>query len=382
MIIFFIILLFILFYAYAGYFLLLKFISFFRSRPVQKGEYLSKATLLIPVYNGEKIIRNKLENCLKLNYPQDKLRIVVISDSSTDRTDEIVRAFVNQGVKLISLEKRGGKTRALNSALKDVQTELVFFTDASTLLGEDSLRNITKNFSDPNIGCVSGEDRSISSPSEKNESGEGFYVGLEMKLRRLESQIGNLTGVSGCLYAIRKELVNEIPKDFIDDFYLPLQVVKKGKRVISEPEAIAYVSKVASFKEEFRRRRRTTLGGLEVFFSEFSLLNPFKYGIFSLELLSHKLLRWLTPFLLLLLFLTNIFLLGTHVIFKLTFLFELITILIALIHWLFWNNKKTAGVFSYFESMFYFYLVNLAILFAWVEFISGKREIIWEPSRR
>jgi cellulose synthase/poly-beta-1,6-N-acetylglucosamine synthase-like glycosyltransferase len=382
MIIFFIVLLFLLFYTYSGYFFLLKIISFLRSNPVQKGEYLPQATLLIPVYNGEKVIRGKLENCIQLDYPKDRLRIMVISDSSTDRTEEITQSFLDRGVNLLRLEKRGGKTRAVNLALKDVQTELVFFTDASTLLSENSLRNIVGNFADPNVGCVSGEDRSISAFSEKSESGEGLYVGLEMKLRRLESQIGNLTGVSGCLYAIRKELVNEIPNDLIDDFYLPLQVVKKRKRVVSEPESTAFVSKVTDFKEEFRRRRRTTLGGLEVFSSEFLLLNPFKYGIFSLELLSHKLLRWLTPFLLLLLFLTNIFLLHTHFIFSLTFLFALITVFIALIHWLFLNNKKSEGIFSYFESIFYFYLVNLALFFAWVKFISGKREIIWEPSKR
>ena len=382
MIIFFIVLVFLLFYTYSGYFLLLKIISFLRSNPVQKGEYLPQATLLIPVYNGEKVIRGKLENCLKLDYPQEKLRIIVISDSSTDRTEEIAQSFQDQGVKLIRLGKRGGKTRALNLALKDVQTELVFFTDASTFLSENSLRNIAGNFADLNVGCVSGEDRSISAFSEKSESGEGLYVGLEMKLRRLESQSGNLTGVSGCLYAIRGELVNEIPNDLIDDFYLPLQVVKKGKRVVSEPEATAFVTKVTDFKEEFRRRRRTTMGGLEVFFSELPLLNPFKYGIFSLELLSHKLLRWLTPFLLLLLFLTNIFLLHTHLIFRLIFLFELLTVLIALIHWLFLKDKKLSGIFSYVESIFYFYLVNLALFFAWVKFISGKREIIWEPSRR
>jgi cellulose synthase/poly-beta-1,6-N-acetylglucosamine synthase-like glycosyltransferase len=382
MIIFFIVLLLLLFYTYTGYFLLLKIISFFRSNPVQRGEYFPEATLLIPVYNCEKVIRGKLENCLNLDYLQEKLKIIVISDSSTDRTEEIAQSFQDQGVKLIRLEKRGGKTRALNLALKDVQTDLVFFTDASTLLSKDSLRNITRNFADLDVGCVSGEDRSISAFSEKSESGEGLYVGLEMKLRRLESRTGNLTGVSGCLYAIRKELVNKIPDDLIDDFYFPLQVVKKGKRVVSEPEATAFVTKVADFREEFKRRRRTTLGGLEVFFSELSLLNPFRYGIFSLELLSHKLLRWLTPFLLLLLFLTNIFLLHTHFIFRLTFLLELITVFIALIHWLFLNNKKSEGIFSYAESIFYFYLVNLALLFAWVKFITGKREIIWEPSRR
>jgi len=382
MTIFFLILLFLLFYTYSGYFILLKFISFYRSNPVQRGKYLPEATLLIPVFNGEKVIRDKLENCLKLDYPRDKFRIIVVSDSSSDRTDEVAQSYLKQGVKLIRLEKRGGKTRALNSALKDIQTELVFFTDASTLLKEESLRNIARTFFDPDVGCVSGEDQSISTTSEKSEAGEVLYVGLEMKLRRLESIIGNLTGVSGCLYAIRKELVQEIPNDFIDDFYLPLEIVKKGKRVISEPEAVAYVTKVSGFKEEFRRRRRTTLGGLEVFFSEFPLLNPFKYGIFSLELLSHKLLRWLTPFLLLLLFLSSIFLLNTHFIFKLTFLFELITILIALIHWLFLKDKKLSGIFSYAESIFYFYLVNLALFLAWVKFISGKREIIWEPSKR
>jgi cellulose synthase/poly-beta-1,6-N-acetylglucosamine synthase-like glycosyltransferase len=381
MIILFIILVLLLSYTFSGYFLFLKVLSFFKSNPIIKGEDVPAATLLIPVYNGEKQIKDKLENCLSLFYPKNKLEIMVISDCSTDKTEEIVSSFKDKGVKLLRLEKRSGKTKALNSALKEVRSELVFFSDASTLLNKDSLIKIVKNFADASVGCVSGEDRSISTLQEKGKSGEGVYVGMEMKLRRMESIICNLTGVSGCLYAIRRELVNQIPHNLIDDFYLPLQVVKQGKRVISEPEGIAYVTGVSNFKEEFRRRRRTALGGLEVFFSELSLLNPFKYGFFSLELLSHKLLRWLTPFLLLLLFLCNLFLLQ-HFIFKLTLLIELFSFFIALSYLLFLVNKKLTGLLSLMESIFYFYLVNLAILLAWAKFILGKREIIWEPSKR
>ena len=381
MIILFIILVLLLSYTFSGYFLFLKAVSFYKSNPVIKGEYIPTATLLIPVYNGEKQIKDKLENCLSLFYPKNKLEIMVISDCSTDKTEDIVSSFKDKGVKLLRLEKRSGKTRALNIALRELQSEVVFFTDTSTFLSKDSLIKIAKNFKDTRVGCVSGEDRSISALQEKGESGEGVYVGMEMKLRRLESEICNLTGVSGCLYAIRRELVDQIPNDLIDDFYLPLQVAKQGKRVISEPEGIAYVTRVANFKEEFKRRRRTALGGLEVFFSELSLLNPFKYGFFSLELLSHKLLRWLTPFLFLLLVLCNLFLLQ-HFIFKLTLLVEIFSIFIALVYLFFLANKKLTGFFSMIESVFYFYLVNLALLLAWTKFILGKREIIWEPSKR
>jgi len=381
MIILFIILVLLLSYTFSGYFLFLKAVSFYKSNPVIKGEYIPTATLLIPVYNGEKQIKDKLENCLSLFYPKNKLEIMVISDCSTDKTEDIVSSFKDKGVKLLRLEKRSGKTRALNMALRELQSEVVFFTDTSTFLSKDSLIKIAKNFKDTRVGCVSGEDRSISALQEKGESGEGVYVGMEMKLRRLESEICNLTGVSGCLYAIRRELVDQIPNDLIDDFYLPLQVAKQGKRVISEPEGIAYVTRVANFKEEFKRRRRTALGGLEVFFSELSLLNPFKYGFFSLELLSHKLLRWLTPFLFLLLVLCNLFLLQ-HFIFKLTLLVEIFSIFIALVYLFFLANKKLTGFFSMIESVFYFYLVNLALLLAWTKFILGKREIIWEPSKR
>ncbi|MCJ7497531.1 MAG: glycosyltransferase family 2 protein [candidate division Zixibacteria bacterium] len=381
MITLFIILVFLLFYTFGGYFLLLKVVSFFKSNPVIKGEYIPTASLLIPVYNGEKVIKDKLENCLSLSYPQDKLKIMVISDCSTDKTVEIVQTYKDKGIILLCQGKREGKTKALNLALKEVQSEVVFFTDTSTFLSKDSLIKIAKNFADTKVGCVSGEDYSISAFQEKGESGEGVYVGMEMKLRRLESAICNLTGVSGCLYAIRRELINEIPNDLIDDFYLPLQVVKQGKRVISELEGIAYVTRVANFKEEFKRRRRTALGGLEVFFAELSLLNPFKYGFFSLELLSHKLFRWLTPFLLLLLILCNLFLLQ-YFIFKLTLLIEIFSIFIALVYLFFLANKKLTGLFSLMESIFYFYLVNLALLFAWAKFILGKREIIWEPSKR
>jgi cellulose synthase/poly-beta-1,6-N-acetylglucosamine synthase-like glycosyltransferase len=381
MIILFIVLALLLSYTFSGYFLFLKVVSFFKSNPVIKGEDVPTATLLIPVYNGEKVIKDKLENCLSLFYPKNKLEIMVISDCSTDKTEEIVSSYEHKGVKLLRLEQRSGKTRALNMALRELQSEVVFFTDTSTLLTKDSLVKIAKNFVDTRVGCVSGEDRSISALQEKGESGEGVYVGMEMKLRRLESEICNLIGVSGCLYAIRRELVDQIPNDLIDDFYLPLQVAKQGKRVISESEGIAYVTRVANFKEEFKRRRRTALGGLEVFFSELSLLNPFKYGFFSLELLSHKLLRWLTPFLFLLLVLCNLFLLQ-HFIFKLTLLVEIFSVFIALVYLFFLANKKLTGFFSMIESVFYFYLVNLALLLAWTKFILGKREIIWEPSKR
>jgi cellulose synthase/poly-beta-1,6-N-acetylglucosamine synthase-like glycosyltransferase len=328
------------------------------------------------------IIKGKDEkDATSVFYPKNKLEIMVISDCSTDKTEEIVSSYEHKGVKLLRLEQRSGKTRALNMALRELQSEVVFFTDTSTLLTKDSLVKIAKNFVDTRVGCVSGEDRSISALQEKGESGEGVYVGMEMKLRRLESEICNLIGVSGCLYAIRRELVDQIPNDLIDDFYLPLQVAKQGKRVISESEGIAYVTRVANFKEEFKRRRRTALGGLEVFFSELSLLNPFKYGFFSLELLSHKLLRWLTPFLFLLLVLCNLFLLQ-HFIFKLTLLVEIFSVFIALVYLFFLANKKLTGFFSMIESVFYFYLVNLALLLAWTKFILGKREIIWEPSKR
>lgn len=382
MITLFVILSFLLFYIFLGYFLLLKVISFFKCNSVQKCRYFPHAALLIPVYNGEKVIEAKLENCLNLDYPQDRLQITVISDSSTDKTEEIVQSFKNRGVKLLRLGKRGGKTKALNLALRDVQSEIIFFTDASTLLKKDSLTKIAENFADNSIGCVSGEDKSISDLKDRVESGEALYVSLEMKLRRLESAIGNLSGVSGCLYAIKKELLVDIPDDLIDDFYLPLQVIKQGKRVISEPEGIALVKRVANFKEEFRRRRRTTLGALEVFFCELGLLNPFRYGFFSLELLSHKLLRWLIPFILSLILLINLFLWGEHFIFKLTLVTGIFSITIALVYRLLLANKRLSGLFSFFESIFYFYLVNLAILLAWVKFLLGQREIIWEPSER
>lgn len=361
---------------------MLKVISFFKAVPVQKKDYFPETNLLIPVYNGDKIIASKLENCLKLDYPKDKLKITVISDSSTDKTEEIVSRFKEDRFKLLRLDRRGGKTRALNLALKDVQAELIFFTDASTLLKEDSLKKIAENFADESIGCVSGEDSSINTLSDKSLSGEGLYVRVEMKLRRLESKTGSLTGVSGCLYAIRRELIGQIPNDYIDDFYLPLQIIKQDKRVISEPEGTVFVTKVRSFKQEFRRRRRTALGGLEVLFSELSLLNPFRYGFFSLKLVSHKLLRWLAPFSLLFLLLINLLLLGEHIIFKLSFAIELLSVLMALFYWSFLSSKDLKGAFSILESVFYFYLVQVAIISAWVKLTLGKREIVWEPSKR
>jgi cellulose synthase/poly-beta-1,6-N-acetylglucosamine synthase-like glycosyltransferase len=363
---------FIIVYAYFGYPLLLVFLSLTKK---QKEVYCSTArfeinvSLAIPVYNEEKVIRKKIENTLSLEYPKHKIEILVVSDASTDRTARIVREYERDGVRYFEQPSRKGKAGALNRSLLEAKNEIIVFSDASILLESDALQNVLRPFADSTIGCVSGEDY------VPGNGGEGAYGRYELFLRNLESRLGSIVGASGCFYAQRKSLCEPFPEGMAPDFFSVLKTNEKGFRAVTEPSARGFMQSVPSHKGEFQRKVRTLLRGITTLFHFKHLLNPFRYDMFAVQLISHKLLRWLVGVFLILLFLSNAFLLSTSF-YAIIFFMQIIFYGMAII--------GGAGFSSpvFLRIPLFFSIVNLSTLVAWAKYLMGYRQEIWEPSKR
>ncbi|MFV9645052.1 MAG: glycosyltransferase family 2 protein [Desulfobacterales bacterium] len=261
---------------------------------------LPSVSFIITAYNEEKRIKQKIENSLTQDYPKEKLEIIIASDCSSDKTDEIVRSFEDKGIKLVRAPERKGKENAQKHAVDAASGEILVFSDVATILRPNAITNIVKNFSDPTIGCVSSEDKFID--KDGNVSGEGAYVKHEMFLRKLESKVNTLVGLSGSFFAARREICKDWAIDLQSDFNTLLNSIKLGLKGISDPNSIGYYQNIADEKKEFNRKARTVLRGISVLMRNFSLLNPIKYGLFSWQLFSHKLCRWFVPFFLIIAF--------------------------------------------------------------------------------
>jgi cellulose synthase/poly-beta-1,6-N-acetylglucosamine synthase-like glycosyltransferase len=362
-------------YALAGYPLVLFIVSRFRNRPHRRGEFTPSISILIAAHNEASSIAAKLENCVQLEYPADEYEIVVASDGSTDATAEIVRSFANRGVRLIEIPERRGKQFAQLQARDDSRGEILVFTDAGVELDADALRAIAANFADPNVGCVSSEDQIIKRPGFK---GEQSYVDFEMWMRRLESQIGSLVTASGSFFAARRTVCEPWHTDKTSDFFVVLNTVRAGQRAVVDPASIGRYGLSRSDKNELQRKVRTIVNGLDVFFLYAALLNPFRYGFFSCQLVSHKLFRWLVPVAMLVLLISNFFLWRSGPFCQLCLVGQLavyISGLVALTAGRFaqWKPVKLAG---------YFLLGNAATLMAWFYFLSGEKFVSWQPTQR
>jgi cellulose synthase/poly-beta-1,6-N-acetylglucosamine synthase-like glycosyltransferase len=326
-------------------------------------------SIIIPVYNEEKVIREKIENTLSLDYPKERREIIVVSDASNDRTPEIVKDYDKDGVKLFELSRRKGKAGALNLGLQEAKNEIVIFSDASIILERDALEKIVGKFIDPGVGCISGEDHI------PGGGGEGAYGKYELALRNLENRAGSIVGASGCFYAQRRALCEPFREGMAPDFFSVLETVEKGYRAVTEPEATGVMKSVSDLQGEFRRKVRTLLRGMTTLLYFKNLLNPLQYGVFTLQLISHKLMRWSAGLFLILLFLSNLFLLDSK--FYLIFLlFQTAFYALAVIGWLV-SSKPLI-----FRVPFFFSMVNLSAMVAWVKFVMGTRQEIWDPSRR
>lgn len=404
-----------IFYAYFGYPLCLmailgyrktKALLSFRSNKESSSTfnlqpsacYAPSVTFIITAYNEERRIEEKIKNSLAQDYPQERLEIIVASDCSSDKTDEIVRTYLNQGVKLVRAPEREGKENAQKHAVDASKGEILVFSDVSTILKPDAISNIVKNFKDPGIGCVSSEDRFID--KNGNVSGEGAYVRYEMFLRKLETKVNTLVGLSGSFFAARRVVCKNWQVDLQSDFNTLLNSIKNGLRGVSDPESIGYYHNIADEKKEFQRKVRTVLRGISVLVRNLSLLNIHEYGLFSWQLFSHKLCRWLVPFFLILAFFVNLLLAFSSDDLVFIFILQLGFYAAAFIYYIFtikeskitqkininplveWFISSTLKLIPVFKIFYFFLSVNYSILVAWWLYIKGHRAVFWQPSER
>jgi len=363
-------------YAYFGYPLSLFLIGFFFNQKVRKTFFFPYTTMVITAYNEEKRIAEKLQNTLNLQYPKEKLQIIVASDGSTDRTNEILRNFQKNEVELLEILERKGKESAQKAACKKARGDVIVFTDVATTLDPEALKEIVANFADPLVGCVSSEDRLIG--KDGKPCGEGLYVRYEMWLRRLESKVNSLVGLSGSFFAARKEVCQDLSAEMQSDFRTVLSSVKKGLRGISDRKVIGYYEDISDQRNEMDRKIRTVIRGLTVFFRHLEFLNFIRYGFFSYQYFCHKLLRWVTPLFLFVAFFANAILASDSLFFFLVFIGQSAFYIAAVMAW----KMSALSQKTLMKVPMYFLIVNISILVAWYRYLRGKRVVMWAPSER
>jgi glycosyltransferase involved in cell wall biosynthesis len=352
-------------YAYLGYPLLLMVLSVFVRRPVRRGAITPTVSFVITAYNEEKRIRDKIENTLKQDYPKARLEIIVASDCSSDGTDEIVRSYQSEGIRLVRASERRGKEYVQKLAVATANGEILVFSDVATILQPAGVSNIVKNFDDPTIGCVSSTDRFIDAGGAI--SGEGVYIRYEMFLRKLETKVNSLVSLSGSFFAARREVCRNWAVDLQSDFNTLLNAVRMGLRGVLDPDSVGYYRNIADERKEFERKVRTVVRGISVFMTSLSMLNPIRYSLFSWQLFSHKLCRWLVPFALILAFISNAVLLPVSKVYLYAFVIQIG-----------FYATAVGGV----KIPSFFVLVNLSILNAWYLYVRGERMVRWNPSER
>ncbi len=367
-----------LLYVYVGYPLLVYFVSFFRPLPIKKDSFEPFVTVLITAYNEEKDLREKLENTLRINYPPEKLEILVASDGSTDKTDEIAREFAARNVKLFRQEGRKGKTFTQNKAVERAAGEIILFSDATTMYEPDVLRKMLPNFADESIGCVAG--RLIYVDLSKSTVGKGArsYWNYETFIKQSESRACSLIGASGCLYAVRKANYQPMYPEACSDFLIATIVYRQNLRTVFEPDAICTEETNKRADREFQMRVRVIGQTFTDLWRNRRMLNPLHSGFYAVELVSHKVLRYAVPIFLILILISSAVLAASATIFLLFLLAQILFYLTAFAGWLIERGGRNAGIFA---IPLYFALANLASLVGFYKFLSGERYASWEPLR-
>jgi len=339
-------------------------------------DFNPKVSFIITAHNEEPRIENKIRNTLALTYPKELLEIIVASDCSTDRTDEIVTSFNADGVKLVRAEERKGKEHAQFLAIKEATGEIVIFSDVATEIQPDGLDALVKRFADPKVGAVSSEDRFVS--DDGTIVGEGVYVKYEMWLRKLESKVHSLVGLSGSFFAARRDVCELWDVGIPSDFNTALNSVRKGYVAVSDPNVIGYYKNIKHGKGEYGRKFRTVVRGISAIASKPDVLNFSRYGLFAFEVWSHKIMRWLVPWFLLMLLVASFSLAGSHWFVNLALLLQAIFYSLALSG----HFDEVMRDYVFVRIPYYFMEVNVAIAHATVAFLFGKRITTWQPSKR
>jgi len=363
-------------YPYIAYPFLLKISNLVFSKPVKRKEFLPTVTVIIPAFNEASCIEETIKNKLSQDYPLDKIDIIVVSDESTDGTDEIVEKYIkNNKVQLIRQVPRRGKAAGLNLAMKQASGEIIIFSDANSIFESDAIRKMVENYSDPSVGYITGNLTYVVEKNGVAERGSDAYMRFENYLRAIETKFSSVIGVNGGVDSIRKELYKDIPQDQITDFVLPLHVIEQGKRVIYDERARSFEAPNAEVSTEFRMRVRVALRALRGLVYMRKLFNPFRYARTSFCLVSHKLIRYFAPCFMIFALVSNA-LLYRHELYASLLVVQLLFYALALMGML----KLSGVVFGKLTKVpSYFVLSNAAFFVAIIKLFKGESMAMWKP---
>lgn len=335
-------------------------------------------SMVLAAYNEAGVIRAKIHNTLALDYPAERFQFIVVSDGSTDATDQIVAEYAPQGVCALRMPRNGGKTLAQNAGCRLATGDILVFSDANSMYEPQALKELVKPFADPRVGCVCGELHYANPRQAAAGKGEGLYWRYERFLKRHESLLVSALGANGSIYAVRRDLFVELDADIISDFIMPVRVWRNGYRVLYEPGAITTEAAGGSFQAEFRRRTRIVSRSLRGLWTERSVLNPWTNGYFAMQVWSHKVLRWMVPVFLAVMLAASLALAGEPR-YRLILGLQLLFYLLALLGYLLQNR---VGRIALLYIPAYFCAINLGALVGIWNFLVGKRYQAWQPSGR
>ena len=340
---------------------------------------LPRVSLMMSVYNEEHVIREKLANLVAVQYPEEKLEILIGSDGSTDSTEALVRESALPNVTLTSFDRRRGKAAVLNDLVSKATGEILLFSDANTFYAPDAVRNLVRHFGEKEVGGVCGNLRLKAAVRNSGGKGEAAYWQYENVIKQCEGKIRTTFGATGGIYALRRNLYRMLPtkKAITDDFLLPLYAVMEGYRMLYDPDAIGWEETTPSTVREFQRKARIGAQNFNGIVEIRSLLHP-RHGFISFGLISHKLIRWFIPILLLLIFISSIFLVPLGGIYTGYFIAQCVFLGMAVLGWYLDRHSKPVLLFT---MPYYFLVANAALLTGFFRFLRGSQMTAWSPTR-
>lgn len=362
-------------YSYTFYPLILLFLPKRRAVPAHESAPPS-VSIIITAHNEAARIEEKIKNTLAVRYPTERREIFVASDASTDATDEIVRCHEKDGVRLIRADSRKGKEYAQLLAIREASGDILIFTDVGTSLPLEAVSLMMETFSEQRVGAVSSEDRFLA--QDGGVTGEGLYVRYEMWVRTLESSVNSLVGLSGSFFGARRDVCQNWRTDVPSDFSVALNCYRLGYVAVSDRRVIGYYQDVKDDLLEYRRKVRTATRGMSALWAHKAVLNPVKFGLFSFQVWSHKVLRWLLPWFLILLLISSSVIAKQHPIYFVAWLAQVGLYGIAASAWLLSTLRKNPLM----RLPFFFVLINVAAAHATLAFLAGKRVTVWTPTER
>ncbi len=381
-----------LFYAFAGYGLILFLVVKFKNRIAPKPHvgnsdgYQPEVCLFVTAYNEKEYVDQKVANSFLLDYPKEKIQYIWVTDGSDDGTPDLLRKY--PGIEVYHQPERRGKIDAMNRGMQFVKAPIVIFSDTNTRLSRNTIREMVASFSDPKVGCVAGEKRIFESELENaSAAGEGLYWRIESKIKHLDAELNSAVGGVGELFGIRTELFEQVETDtLLDDFIISMRIARKGYRIAYTPKAYAEESASLNVKEELKRKIRIAAGGVQAIVRLPWLFNIFRYGWLSWQYFSHKVLRWSAAPVFLFLFLpVNLWLVlseklwNTSSFYFYILVFQLFCYALALAGWILEHKKLRIKLLF---APYYFVAINYAAIAGIIRFFTKTQKVVWEKSKR